>query len=192
MRADAVRVPRDVSATINKKRAARIVIFCVIEIALILTAVFYGNDIGGNHPGFSYAIFGGLTVLPVFLLKMPFWLFDKTFSGEILSINEEIYNEFEKGMSKSMRMQVNKKQQFKIKLDNGKIMHYTVYDDQARHAFRKTTYNVGDRIIHVAGTKYLQAVAVNDEDTLICVVCGAESRATTLECPVCGKTLKIN
>lgn len=193
MKNNRVRVPRDVDALIKKKRALRISACCIIELILLFVAVKYREGIfGGTHPGLSYVFFAVLLILPVYFLKIPFWLFDKTWAGEIVSKEEETYNAFEKGYARSMRWQTNKLQRLNVKLDTGRIIEYVIYDNIARHAFRKTTYNVGDRVIHVGGTRYLQAAPINDEDTLICVICGAESRATASECPVCGKTLKID
>ena len=163
-----------------------------VKIALIVAAVLYGSDIfGGAHPAVSYLIYAVLMILPGYWLKIPFWLFDKTFAGEIISKEEETYNAIE-GRARSIGWHTNKLQRLGIRLDSGKVIEYIIYDNRARHAFRNTTYNVGDRVIHVGGTRYLQAVAVGEDDTLICVVCGTESRAETAECPVCGKTLKID
>ena len=179
-----------------KKRAVHIASFVLIEAVLIVTAVLYGGDIfGGKHPGVSYILFAVLMILPGYWLKIVFWLTDKSWAGEIVHKHEEDYLSLDRsqvGYRSAGRIVTNKLQRFKIKLDSGKVIDYTVYDDKARHAYRSTTYNVGDRVIHVGGTRYLQAVAVGDNDTLICVVCGAESRAETPVCPVCGKTLKID
>ena len=192
MRADELRVPRDVAAHVNKRRILRVLAFCIIEMALLLVALFYGADIfDGKHPELAYVLYAAVMIAPIFWFDIPFWLFDKSWAGEILTMEEETYNAID-GRARSIGWHINKIQKFTIKLDSGKIKNYTVYDGRSRHAFRKTTYNVGDRVIHVGGTKYLQAVAVSDDDTLICVSCGAESRADSTRCGVCGKTLKIN
>ena len=194
MRNDGVRIPRDVEAYLTKKRAVRVVALSLIEASLLTLIILFGDDIfGGDHPAVSYLLFALLMIVPVFWLKIPFWLFDKTFAGEIISKSEEIYiGPDENRRVTTGSLQVKKEQKLNIRLDSGKIIEYTIYDNRARHAFRNSTYNVGDRVIHVGGTNYLQAVAVGDGDTLICVICGAESRADTPVCHVCGKTLKID
>lgn len=194
MRDTDLRVPVDVAEHVNKKRIGTILTFAAIEIFLLVLAIVYWEDIfGGDFPAASYTIFVALMIVPVYLFNIKFWIFDKSWSGEIVEKSEKEYTSFDKGSvrNSSTRLQTNKEQKLKIKLDTGKTIEYTIYDNKMRHAFRKTTYNVGDKVIHVGGTRYLQAVATNDADTLICVICGAESRATTPKCPVCDKTLKI-
>ena len=195
MRGNGLRIPNDVAEHVNKKRIGNILTFAAIEIFLIVLAIVYWENIfGGTYPAASYTIYVSLMIVPFFLLDIKFWMFDKSWVGEIVAKREKVYTSFDKGSVKnsSTRLQTNKEQRLDIKLDSGKIIEYILYDNKMRYAFRKTTYNVGDRVIHVGGTRYLQAVAVNDADTLICVVCGAESRVTCHKCPVCDKTLKIN
>lgn len=194
MRSGAVRIPRDVAAHISKRRALRVVPFAVIAVALITVAVIFGKDIfGGAHPGLSWVLFAVVIIATARLLDIPFWLFDKTWAGRIIAKDEENYISPDDNRTvRTGNLQVNKAQRLKIELDSGKIIEHIIYDNRARHAFRDNAYNVGDRVIHVGGARYIQAVAVGDNDTLICVVCGAESRADDPECRVCGKTLKID
>lgn len=194
MRNEQVRVPGDVTAYVNKKRAVRIAVLALIETVLLIILIFFGDDIfSGAHPAVSYVIFGGLMTAPVFLLEIPFWVFDKTWAGEIISKSEDTYiGPDDNRQVRTGRLVVKKIQKLNIRLDSGKEIEHTVYDNRARHAYRHNTYNVGDRVIHVGGTRYIQAVAVGDDDTLICVICGAESRADMPTCQVCGKTLKID
>ena len=195
MKDNKVRVPRDVEEYINKKRAIRITAFVVVEIMLaaLLIFVIFDYVVASNYPELSFVLYLLVMLLPIHWFKIPFWMFDKTFAGEIIHKSEEDYIAADNNKTVvTGRLHVNRRQDFMIRRDDGKVIQYTVYDNRARHAFRRTTYNVGDRVIHVGGTHYLQAVAVGDDDTLICAICGAESRADTPICHVCGKTLKIN
>ena len=138
-------------------------------------------------------IFAALMIAPAFPLEIPFLVFDKTWAGEIISKSEDTYvGPDDNKQVRVGRLAVKKIQKLKIRLDNGKEIEHTVYDNRARHAYRDNTYNVGDRVIHVGGTRYIQAVAIGDSDTLICVICGTESRADMPTCQVCGKSLKID
>ena len=187
-----IRIPRDVERHFAKKRAVHVASFALIEAVLIVIAVLYGDDIFGGKWGFAVAVYALIMVLPAYKLRVIFWLTDKSWAGEIVGRSEEDYLSVDRSLGRRGGIVTNKIQRFQIKLDSGKIIEYTVYDDRARHAFRHKTYNVGDRVIHVAGSNYLQAVAVGEDDTLICVVCGSESRAEMPLCPVCGKSLKID
>lgn len=194
MRNGNVRIPRDIETYIAKKRTVRVVALLLIEVLLLTFTVLFQNDINsGAYPTATYTLLALLMIAPVFWLKIPFWLFDKTWAGEIISKSEDVYiGPDENRRVTTGSLQIKKQQRLNIRLDSGKTIEYTIYDNRARHAFRNSTYNVGDRVIHVGGTNYLQAVAVGDGDTLICVICGAESRADTPVCHICGKTLKID
>ena len=194
MKSEKVRVPRDVKEYVEKRRIIHIAVFATIEIFMLAVCIVFANDIfGGSDPAFSYVAVVLVMALPVWLLKIPFWMFDKTWAGEIIKKDDEEYIAVSENRTVTTgRLQVNRRQDFLIRLDSGKVIQYTVYDNRTQHAFRHNAYNVGDRVIHVGGTGYLQAVAVGDNDTLICAVCGAESRADLPVCHVCGKTLKID
>ena len=193
MRDNEIRIPRDVKAHVNKKRIVHIAWFSAIELLLLSVFIIFADDIFvGSRTAFPYVAAVIVLVVPAWKLKIFFWLFDKTWAGEIIRKDEENYLSVDNSIGRRGGIITNKKQDFLIRLDSGKVVQYTVYDNRARYAFRRTTYNVGDRVIHVGCTDYIQAVAVGEDDTLICVVCGAESRADLPECHVCGKTLKID
>lgn len=193
MRNNQINIPRDIETHIAKRRMRNLAALVLIETVLVTILVLFGNDIfSGDYPGLSYFLFGTLMIAPIYWLRIPFWLFDKTWMGEIIQKSEDDYITTEDKTSYRSKLQVNKRQDLLIKLDSGKVIEYTVYDNKARHAFRRSVYNVGDCVVHVGGTGYLQVAAVGDDDTVICVVCGAESKADMTMCGVCGKTLKIN
>ena len=82
------------------------------------------------------------------------------------------------------------KQYVTVKLDGGgeKLVKYTCLDGDKTYP----PYEVGDRVRHYYGARYLLKIASAPETEKICVLCGTQNNPDARECGVCGKSLIEN
>ena len=144
-------------------------------------------------------ITGILLVLPFFITK-AYRLFEQTYSGVIENVDLSYVLKYDSngGTRFNFSEKTNvEKLILTIRLKNGrekKVLAAERIIDSSHNRGRSEPssliehYAVGDTVIHVAGTKFLQAL---DKEKTVCVVCGNLENSASEQCSECGHTIKI-
>lgn len=146
--------------------------------------------------------------ITVFLLILPFFitkaykLFDKSWVGTIEKIEPNYHIEYDgSGYTKwnFSNKTFTEKLVLYIRTTNGKIKVYNAHEHSIAQSHEQTShkpseimehYQVGDTVIHIKGTRFLQVVE-KEQSQNVCVVCGNLENSENENCSRCGHTLKI-
>lgn len=163
--------------------------FVFLAAVMLVFFYVYAYDYFADRLG---AVNGVLAILlgvaiPFFLLKLHKDVLDKSWEGEIVARRSHLVR------SRSENVGVNKRgtvvrgmimlEYLTLTVDTGKSV--VIVDRPADELAR---FNIGDRLRHIKGTKYLQACR-HDSTNRDCVMCGCIVRESGNECPHCNISL---
>lgn len=141
-----------------------------------------------------------LLVAPFFITK-AYKLFDKSYIGTIEQIKRTSHIKLE-AAGHSYTSNGSHTYIFSlilyIRKENGKIIRVKTFefsDDKSFEQSRNANslmehYKKGDKVIHIAGTKYLQVID-KERPTTVCTICGSLENSDNEKCSLCNHTLKI-
>ncbi len=127
-------------------------------------------------------------LLPFAITRVPFCLFDRTFTGTVKKV--KVQNEYVavKGLEGSPRAMSRTLATFvylTVELPDGKEKQYKA----AQGGGFMEEYKPGDTVFHLYGAKHTVVLPEMAGDHVECPVCGDDNRATLTECHSCGHTL---
>ncbi|MBR5314741.1 MAG: hypothetical protein IKU45_04965 [Clostridia bacterium] len=195
-------VPEDIKCYVRKNLIKQLAKWLGFTL-LVLLAIFLIN-VRADQLGYkkiSVYITEILLILPFFITK-AYKLFDKSWVGTVKKIQPDYHLEYasngytkwnfsHKTYTESLLLQ--------IQMQNGNIKTYNAYKHTIAHSHEKTPsksspimehYQVGDKIIHISGTRFLQVIGKQQDET-ICIVCGNLEKSENKLCSQCGYTLNI-
>ena len=185
-----------VPKSVKKKVAGTIVLRFVkllfaLGISYVILDYFY--------EGLLEAEMGNASTVVFLLLIVPFWacgipakLIDRSYYGEIINIElENIEN-----LNKVQRYDYNRsgvRVKALVRASDGKLYEHELFDEgEYFYGERARVYEVGDKVIHAYGTKYLAPVrSPAKQKSLTCVWCGTKSPYGTDTCRDCGCSLEF-
>ena len=188
-----MRIPDDIQSYVKKNRTRKIILCTLTEAAIITYLSLYGERTFSAFDSFSYvAIHILLILLPLFYFKIPSLILDRSWRGTVTRVlvetsvdNEQYYN--------ATKQHIFLRNDVFLYIDagDGKIVRKKAYSGKARYERFINTYQPGDVVTHIAGTKYVQIMPKKAADPVICVVCGAIGTTEQDKCKSCGHTLQI-
>ncbi len=192
MRKEKIKIPRDIKETVEKRIYKKIVLSVLLMILLAVFLLLFGETVFASFksPG-KEIIYVILFVAIPLSFGIPFSLIDRSWTGEITRV--DVRNEIAvRGVVKNGAGIYTKYfADIEIKLDNGKIIDLTVYVGAVVSDRNFNTFKVGDRVLHIYGTKHIQVVHENESRPTVCVVCGTANPPGEKRCDSCGHTLNI-
>ena len=192
MRRKKIQPPRDIKDLVHKNIAKRIIKSVLVMATLGVIFCFLGEEMFASVPSPSTEMIYVLSIAIVpICFGIPHKLIDRSWTGEITRVDVRSENAVRGGLILSNYIAGYTKHSVdvEIKLDNGKIIDRTVYEGVV--PMGRNMYEVGDRVVHVYGTKYIQVVHDNLSRPTICVVCGTENPPAEKACGKCGHTVHI-
>lgn len=191
MRKEKIRVPRDIKE-LTDKRIYKKVIFSVALMATLGVLLFlFGDTVFRSFGSPSREMLYAVLILAIPLsFGIPFSLIDSTWCGEITRVDIRTEN------TKSTVVGVGGIYtkyfvDIEIKLDSGKLIDRTVFEGRVPTGRQFNMYQIGDRVVHIYGTKYIQVVHENESRPTVCVVCGTANPTENRKCDSCAHTLHI-
>ena len=172
----------DIIRTIIRRYIGKGIAFILLAAAILVFFYVYAYDYFADRLG---EINGLLAIplgvaIPFFLLKLHKDVFDKSWEGEITSIKS---HEVKRGMHTSLLVAKDMQEYLTFTINLGYDMLIL-----ERPATELARFKKGDRLRHIRGTPYLQAIRRNS-DTCDCVMCGAIVRESGDTCPHCHMSL---
>lgn len=194
-------IPQDVK-NISKVHDRKIILKWLICTLAVVLIVFYVNSRADklNIKGIPFYITEIFLILPFFLTK-AYRLFDRSWTGIIITTEPIYYTKYDANGYTKWNFTHKSYMEgliLHIKMPNGRIRKYKAFEQCTGKSHEKTGktqpiidyYQTGDTVIHVKGTRFLQVVSPEKENT-VCVVCGTLDNSENGVCTVCEHTLKI-
>ncbi len=186
-----MKIPYDVEKTASAKRNAKIEAWALSTLVLGALLLMFGDEaFEVVHPTVRIVVYIFLLLIPAFVTRIPFVLFDRSWRGTITKIHSEMGAYSDEGcLSRMHDFRTKLKIEADIKLTSGRVVRKTVYLGKPdAKAFEKI--RVGDTVYHVKGAKYLQHVS-SSHRTATCVICGKENSLSNQRCDICDHSLLI-
>ena len=151
------------------------------------------------YEGLKEAELGNASTVVFVLLVVPFWacgvpakLIDRSYYGEIIKIELENINMLDK-VEKYDHNRSGVRVKALVRASDGKLYEHEVFDEGEYFWGERTrVYEVGDKVIHAYGTKYLAPQRTPAKPkSLACVWCGTKSPYETKVCRDCGCSLEF-
>ena len=192
MRRQNIEIPRDIREKVKNAIVKRALFASVITVMVAVLIYLFGDTVFGSFGSPSKEILYAVLLLAVPLsFGIPFKLIDSTWCGEITRVDIRTENAARGALKNGAGIYTKHFVDIEIRLDNGKIIDRTVYEGAVPTGRKFGMYEVGDRVVHVYGTKYIQVVHDNMSRPTVCVVCGTENPPSEKQCGKCGHTLHI-
>lgn len=194
-------VPRSV-----KKKVRREIFTRFIGLAVLLVIAYFIADwlTAGDFENLKFkaagptAVAAFIFIIPFIVSGIPLKLIDKSWYGQIISIETETVKAKEKIHYATDRNHY-LKQTALVKTPNEKLYERRIYDEGTLlHENSGEVYSVGDTVVHVYGTDYLVPVCgprKEPKDHVVCAYCGYKSLrdkdTDTKICKCCGCSTEI-
>ena len=192
MKRGKIKLPRDIKSTVSSKIYKRLGLALATEALVCILIYLFGDTVFASLGSPSKEILYAILIVAVPLsFGIPIKLIDRTWTGEITRVDVRTENAVGGALRNGSRIYTKHFVDVEIKLDSGKIIDRTVYEGAVPTGRKFSTYEVGDRVLHVYGTKHIQVVHNNVSRPTICVVCGTENPPEEKECGKCGHTIRI-
>ena len=188
-----MRIPDDIHRYVRKNYTKKIAACALTEAAIITYLCLYGKRTFSAFDSFSYvAIHVLLILVPLFYFKIPSLILDRSWRGTVTRVLVETSLDNEQYYKATIPHNFLRNDIFLyIDVGNGKIVRKKAYSGKARYERFINTYQPGDVVTHISGTKYVQIMPKKAADPVICVVCGAIGTTEQDRCKSCGHILLI-
>ena len=161
------------------KQLGFIVIWCAVVTALAWVTGYLGDPIG-------MAFVELLWIFPFWRTKIWRWLtVERAYEGVVTEVkHENVVDSKTKGLPVMHNIH---RQYVTVKCDNGKERNvkYETFDEKEQ----QPNYEVGDRVRHYYGAKFLHKIDPSPDAPNICVLCGTQNNSDAAECGFCGKSM---
>ena len=188
-------LPDDIKKYITYKKLKPVFVFLLCEATaalfyLITKNTMYATEYIAKYNVIGHAFYTVIFVIPLFISGIFSALSDKTFYGVIekvkISTTVDSMNSFKP--SKETRYRKNTIYLF-VKEDGGETEKFRIYSGRAKDGQFLETYDIGDRVFHVYGSKYTVILPKPSDTMSQCAICGITTDINEQYCHKCGHTL---
>ena len=187
-------LPTDIKSYVKSYIGSIITKWLVTTAGIIILLCVTNSSFDVANEKVKSFIYTALLIAPIFIFKIPKLFFDRSWSGVIkrLFTDDELHLESRAFLTTQgwnsrdivvyAEVQLDNKEETQIvELYRGK------YDNQS--ASLLSIYEVGNKVIHIKGTKSNQIIS---EKKITCVVCGGVNKKSSHVCSECGHTLDLS
>lgn len=183
-----LKFPADIKKYVFKKIILRITA-CIL-LFILFALVFW------MHDDFWFGMLSDLNrkivhiiliVLPLAITGIPFKFIDYSWSGVIVKIKVKTSYDFNNNYARpSMRsLYIKNTVVLHIKTTSGRIIKRKAYEGHFKHQSQVDRYEIGMKVVHLYGTKFIQIVPQKDTDLRRCVICGLNNPQENQKCEIC-------
>lgn len=184
-----LRLPRDLRGHVCRAVCKKLAPCVLLLIVFGLVIFFLGDRIFALvPPAVRVGTYVVVMLIPFAVTRVPFCLFDRTFTGTVKHV--KVQNEYVaiKGLAGSPRYNSRTLATFvylTVELPDGKEKHFKA----AQGGGYMEEYKPGDTVFHLYGAKHTLVLPEMAGDHVECPVCGDDNRAELDRCHSCGHTL---
>ena len=192
-----IKIPEDIRRYCRKK-LMKSVIPCVLLLAVMLTAIILHESslTAEDKEGKRILLYMVMLAIPLAISKLPYKQQDRTWTGTV----EDAWLEEKSEKKPALKQPLKTEELFKrisvmldVKLDNGKKIRIEAIRDLEKYERGikgpRYAYKPGQRVLHVAGTDYIQIVPDENRTAINCIVCGDNNPKENEKCHACGHSL---
>ena len=179
-------VPEDIIRFSWKKKKIRIIVFCLIMVAILLFLIFGRKYYEFWKPLNKILTLCATVVFAMLVTGVPLKLIDKSWCG---TVEEVKINTFTDSINKARPTWEN------LYITNRIVLHVKIADKKNSmvvwqqpymYMIPEDYYKTGDTVCYVDGTDYVCRLPNKQGDTVKCVICGLENDRNNENCAVCG------
>lgn len=188
-----IKLPDDLKAFAKKNKTKKIIVFAILILVFFSIAFFSFYFFRNKSISYSLIVLVFCSFLLFFALKamrISSIVFDTTYFGTIEKVE--------------VKTKVSSETPEKPTRESLKRYNYTIIEireksgRKSRHVIQKSSfsnndspqiYDVGNDVLHIAGSNYTVVVNKKNESQLNCCICGMQNVATDEKCVHCGYTL---
>ena len=184
-----LRLPRDLRGHVCRAVCKKLAPCVLLLIVFGLVIFFLGDRIFALvPPAVRIGTYIVVMLIPFAVTRVPFCLFDHTFTGTVKKV--KVQNEYVavKGLAGSPRYNSRTLATFvylTVELPDGMEKHYKA----AQGGGFMEEYKPGQTVFHLYGAKHTLVLPEKSGDHVECPVCGDDNRAELDRCHSCGHTL---
>ena len=197
-----VTLPDDIQKIIRIKVVKKIITFITLEIVAVIAIILLSKDLSISDNAPAIIAFSALAiVLPVFISKIYTLITDRSWCGEIISV--EIIDEIGSYTTGGAEFYPHPKQTIvlDVKLANGKSKKIKAKSVGQRSHVGFAVASEGkiddyvdlftkeDIVCHILGFNELLVVTKEEKQYSCCLVCGTKNSKERTDCLTCGHTI---
>lgn len=188
-------LPDDLKKFTRNAKLKPVIVFILCEFVSALFFVLsrdfmYHTEYIAKYNVIGHAMYVVIFTVPLFISGIFSALSDKTFCGTIekvkISTTVDSMNSFKP--SKETMYRKNTIYLF-VKEENGEVEKFKIYSGRAKDGQFLETYNIGDRVFHLYGSKYTVILPKQSDTMAQCAVCGITTDINDQLCHKCGHSL---
>ena len=181
-----ISVPEDIIRFSWKKKKIRIIVFCLIMVAVVLFLIFGRQYYEFWKPLNKILTLCATIVFVMIVTGVPLKLIDKSWWGTVEAVKINTYTDSE---VKYRPLRENRFTSIRIilhvKTENSRNP-VVVWQQPCRFLVPENYYKTGDTVCYIDGTDYVCRLPNKQGDTVKCVICGLENDRNNENCAVCG------
>ena len=181
-----ISVPEDIFRFSRKKKKIRIIVFCLIMVAILLFLIFGRQYYEFWKPLNKILTLCATIVFVMIVTGVPLKLIDKSWWGTVEAVKINTYTDSE---VKYRPLRENRFTSIRIilhvKTENSRNP-VVVWQQPCRFLVPENYYKTGDTVCYVDGTDYVCILPNKQGYTVKCVICGLENDRNNENCAVCG------
>ena len=187
-----ISIPIDIKKHVKRLIIKKITVWLAFTAVLFILILFFGERCFGRLGNSKYGLYAVLLLIPIFTTRGYKLLFDHSFVGKIEKIDIKYSTDSDRSFKPSLETLYTKETvYFHIKTNEGKVVEHKAFENRANPHNSSKLYRVGDTVVHIYGTRFIQIIS-DDSESIICTVCGTANPSSENKCISCGKTLKID
>ena len=168
------------------------VIPCIILISVFATVLtLWGNVIfNTDNKAFQASCYIVVMLIPFAITGVPHKLIDSTYYGTVKKVDIVTTTDNDSSV-KPTREHLYLKNTIYLSVEqpNGKLIYKKAYSGKARLQQNINTYNEGDLVFHLYGTKTVVVLPDANDGSVHCSVCGSSNNIADDKCRDCGHSL---
>lgn len=191
MEQENIQIPKDWKKFARTSFLKRIIPCFVLLVVLAVALIIWGNSVfQTSNKAFQITCYVVVLLLPFVFTGVPFRLIDKTYCGQIERVDIKTTVDSASSVKPSRECLYEKNTIYlTVKTSNGKLVYQKTYEGVSGLQQHLATYQVGDVVFHLYGTKRTVVIPKEDDMQVQCVVCGTLNDKKDKTCGCCGHTL---
>ncbi len=183
------KLPAELRRFAQKQFFKRVIPCALLLTAIILSLVFWGDIlVPTDNPIVRTIVYALLLPIPFFIFSVPRKLIDRSLYGTVTKV--DIKSAMVTSLFWPARETYQKSTVYlHLLLDNGQTARHKAIEGVTRLKQHLDTYQTGDRVFHLYGSRYTIKLPTDADTTVQCAACGNISHKSSDMCEVCGRTL---
>ena len=182
---------KDFKKHIRKNILKRVISFVLLEILLGMILLFFGNTLFRTEVKvFQYSCYLLVVLVPFAITGVPFKLIDRSYCGRVEKVEIKTTYDNKTPLKPTLENTYTKNTIYlSIRCSDGNLIRKKAYEGPAKLQQHLDTYQVGDFVFHLYGSKYTVVLPNKKQSHVQCLICGCANDKTEDTCRNCGGLL---